>query len=132
MSSAEEYLATLQLVSETMRAAEIQDTLRIDGAILSEKGERVSNRPNARIMDVSMWQLESKLSRDSALADHINSLVEVVETRAGEFQLLLERCNAEIWCFVSFDDSQCGFEIGSDLLRRLSALSISLVFDIYS
>ena len=127
------FSATLQLMSDTMTAADMAKVLGdIDGVKLSEKGQKISDRSDSRTMEVSIWELKSKLSEDSDLPDQVSSLLAVIESKASQFESLLRECDAEIWCFVTFDGSQCGFVLDQALIKKLSSLSISLVFDIYS
>ena len=68
--------AALQLFSNTMGAAAMAEVLGIEGAVLLEQGQKVSDRENARVYDTSIWRLESRLMEDSIIDNHISSLVE--------------------------------------------------------
>lgn len=124
--------ATFQLVSDTLSARYIAETLKIEGATILEKGQKVSDRPGARTMERAMWQLESKLSAEAELADHILSLVNLIEGKLEQLKALQKNCETEMWCFISTQRSQCGFALEPELIKKLSVLSVTLIFDVYS
>lgn len=126
-----ECYASLQIVSTMLSASKMSAALGIKDAKVLEKGEPISNRPGASAATASIWRLESSLSRDRPLQHHLEQLLSMVGTRHEAVLALGQECQIEIWCFVSFDGSQCGIELAHSLLQTIAALPASLVFDIY-
>jgi hypothetical protein len=131
MKSDKENRATLVIASESISAEEIQSILAIAGDELVEKGTRLSNRLGSKVFEHSAWKLKSKLEEERPIDQHIQTLLDQMETKQRELSKLAESCSIELWCFVAFENSQCGFVFQRQLLKRIAALPCDLVFDIY-
>lgn len=125
------FRASLVITSQSIGAAEIQTTLGITASDLREKGSRLSDRPGSKPLAHSAWILESGIGEDRPIDQHAEALADLMEKKQAELAKLAQSCSIEIWCYISFEDSQCGFALKHHLLDRLAALSCDLVFDIY-
>ena len=63
---------------------------------------------------------------------HVEFLVDFMERHQTEFKLLELECDLDMWCFISFEKSHHGFDLGHDLMRRLCQFPVPLIFDLYS
>lgn len=126
------YRATLVITSQSVGAEQIQAILGIAGDTLIEKGTKLSDRPGSKIFEHSGWKLKSAPGEEQSIDCHIEALVDLMEMKKIELSKLAENCSIEIWCFISFESSQCGFVLQKELLNRVAALPCELVFDIYS
>lgn len=131
MSTDKTFRASLVITSQSIGAAEIQSTLGIDASDLREKGTKLSDRPGSKPFEHSVWILESAVGEDRPINQHVEALADLMEKKQAELAKLAKNCSIEIWCYISFEDSQCGFAFQSRLLGRLAALSCDLVFDVY-
>ncbi|WP_170166404.1 DUF4279 domain-containing protein [Lentzea atacamensis] len=96
-------------------------------------GDLVSpRRPDGPRRTNAHWSLGSAALRTQPLDEHVAELVTFVEAHSREFDALGDKVQIDVFCGVfTADDSQGGFTLGSDLIRRLSALNLDIGFDLY-
>ena len=70
--------------------------------------------------------------RNSLLLSILEFLASILEGKRDQFKSLAAECEIEIWCFISFENSQYGLALDHALLKRLVDIPVALVFDIYS
>jgi hypothetical protein len=139
MNKIEEHsYATLCIHSTKLGAKDIAEALNMQGGKLQEIGQPVSSRLGSRLADHSTWQLSSRIKEnvtgiddEESIREHIEFLVRIMEQKQDAFKLLESECEFDIWCFMSGEKSNRGFDLGHDLIRRLSKFPVDLIFDIY-
>lgn len=129
------FYATLSIHSVEISAQDIADVLQVQIGKLREAGQPISLRTPDKLAEYSTWQLTSKnadgVDEAKSIHEHIEYLVGFMEQKRDAFKLLESKCDFDIWCFVSFQKSNHGFDLIHTLVRRLSAFPVSLRFDIY-
>lgn len=124
--------ASLVITSDQISAKEIEERIGLSGDELIEKGIRLSDRPGSKTYDHSLWKISDEVEEEFPLDAHLAALMRLLEDRVTNLEALGKVCKIEIWCFVSFEVSQCGFAFPSSLLGQIARLSCDLIFDIYS
>ncbi len=127
-----EYTASLRVFSESLAFADLV-------AVLGEPtkgydiGDLVSpRRPDGPRRTSAHWCLRSAAPRTQPLDEHIAELITFVEVHSREFGELGDKVQIDVFCGVfTGDDSQGGFTLGSDLIRRLGDLNLDVGFDLY-
>lgn len=130
--SKKEYAATVIIKSESLQAKELYQRIGVSQALVFEKGAPISARPGAHVYPHTMWKLQSVLPDSSAVAEHIEHLLEILEPNAVAIRNLSLECSKELWIVIAFEDSQLGFALEPEQLGRIAQLGIASVFDIYS
>lgn len=124
--------ASLRISSNTMSAAEITHTLGLKPTSSYEKGTPLSKRnPKSAVRQQSVWILESGLDSSQPLAQHIACLVALVEEKIDVLKKLLPICDIDIFCGFSSESGQGGFVLNAALLKRITAIPIDIVLDLY-
>lgn len=126
-------VAALRIYSDLIGIKELNTRLATSPSSSYEKGEPVSPRnPNSPVRKEALWILNSNLDSSQPLEAHIIQLLDFIEQRLPVFNSFVASCEIELFCGLSIEGEQSGFVLGADLLQRVTALPISLVFDIYS
>lgn len=124
--------ATLRISSNTISAAEITVILGVKPTNSYEKGTPVSSRnPKSLLRQESVWLLESGLDNSEPLDTHIAKLISLVEGKFDLFKELIPVCHIDIFCGFSSENGQGGFVLDAGLLKRLTAIPVDIVFDLY-
>lgn len=97
------------------------------------RGELRSPRnPNSSIFEQSVWVLESALPDNADLADHISSLVSVLESRKHQLNEIARRTTGiDLFCMFSSENGQGSTQFTPVLLGRVAALNVDLTIDLY-
>ncbi|MET9626629.1 DUF4279 domain-containing protein [Lentzea sp. NPDC006480] len=127
-----EYTASLRVFSERLTFADLV-------AVLGEPtegydiGDPVSQRrPDGPRRKWAHWRLGSTAPRTQPLDEHIAELVTFAEAHSRGFDALGDKVLTDVFCGVfTADDSQGGFTLEADLIRRLGALNLVVGFDLY-
>ena len=126
-------IASLRIYSQFLTAEEIGRLLQSVPTHSFEKGTPISTRnPTGPARDQSIWVLSSRLDGSKHLDEHIEELVTFIEQKLPQLEKLCSSCEIDLFCGFSFAGGQGGFELGSALLKRLTALPVDIVFDLYS
>ena len=97
-----------------------------------EAGEPRSGK-DGRLWADGMWCLDSDLSWDRPLSDHLGHLCDLVEPRSpGLVQLSAEGYLMDFFCFVEVHRGNGGLLLEPYLLRRLAQLGVELDLDVYA
>jgi hypothetical protein len=127
-----EYSARLRVTSETLLLPDLVARLGEPSHGFSI-GDRVSRRlPESTRRRHTLWGLKSTAGRDRPLEEHIAELATFLEKHREALAAMPSDVEVDIFCGVfSGDDAQGGFELDEQLLRRLAALEVAVVFDVY-
>ncbi|MFS8105222.1 DUF4279 domain-containing protein [Lentzea alba] len=127
-----EYKASLRVYSEALTLADLVAALgeSTDGHDIGDPVSR--RRPDGALRAGAQWALTSSAQRTSPLDEHVAELVAFIEARSREIDALGDKVQIDVFCGVfTGDDAQGGFTLEADLMRRLSALNVDVVFDLY-
>ena len=94
------------------------------------EGDTWQSKPPNEKRFFTLWQLNSGLSEDKDLNDHIRAILHRIRRKRTELQSLLGDYNVEMGC-VSFNQQSFGFALDFDLQRELTSFGIKLWFDAY-
>jgi hypothetical protein len=94
------------------------------------KGDPIPNHPTARRL-FSRWALESRLSIGSPIEEHLIALLEQLEPRREAVDQVVRQFDAGLQIAAYFHQTNPGLHIDHPLLARISALGLSIDFDIY-
>lgn len=94
------------------------------------KGDSMpNNQQGKRTHD--RWQITSTLPPSESIDRHLANLLTQLEARPAAVKATLARFEGGISIASYFYESNPGFNLPADLLARISALAISLDFDLY-
>lgn len=124
--------ASVRVWSETHSAAELTALLGMEPTSSFERGSLMSPRnPRSAKREVSLWVLESELSRKERVERHLDWALDVVET-LREPIASLPPGSSDIFVGCQLIEGQGSVELEHALLQRLGALPVDLIFDLYS
>ena len=124
--------ASLRIFSEKLDSSEITEILDRAPTRYTKKGELMSPRnPKSQRYDHNLWLLESNLEDSTIYDEHINYLLSFVEAKKKEITILKEKCVIDIVCALSIDGTQASFDLNPEIINRLSAAQLGIVFDLY-
>lgn len=114
-------VASLQVRSDRLTRDEITAALSLDPT-----QSRATTRDPA-------WNLKSDLPDDSPLNDHLDRMLEVVETRSTQFESLGEDVDVSVFVGIGAEGERAGWgvELDHDIMERFGRLGINLSFDLY-
>lgn len=125
--------ASLRIHSTVFDPEYIAEALQTKPTRTKKMGERMSSRgPNSAIFQSHMWSLESPLSSETDLVDHIKYLVEFIEGKLPALKILMAQCEADLFCGYDSGNDQGGIYLEADMLKRITAIPLNLIFDIYT
>lgn len=126
--------AALRITSNTMSPAAIANLLKIKGARLVESniGPQVGKKSDASQTSESRWILESPCSDSSSVSEHIEYILALVEQHLNEFREISNQSEIDIWCTVTIGHGQGGMDLDPQLIKRLAAVPVRLIFGLYS
>jgi hypothetical protein len=124
--------AALAIYSKVLQPDEIGNIFGLKAARTHTKGDRKNSYvPACCIWKDSHWLLKSPLNDQSNLADHLRSLLDLLEPKAAALRQLTEKCKVIWFCGFSSENGQGGFELDPETLSRLAGLNIALVLDLH-
>ena len=92
----------------------------------------MAERPDAYVLPVAVWRLDSGRARDEPLDVHLRSLLVVLEARADAVRSLRDRgCVVEFFTGFGSENGQGGVMLDAGLLGRIASLDIALSLDLY-
>ena len=97
------------------------------------KGEVVPRHPERRYPN-GYWGLESSPSEDQCLADHLHSLLTILEDKSDSIRELQESGHqCDLFCGVfTEDECEVAIELEPGMLSRIGCLGISLDIRTYA
>jgi hypothetical protein len=79
-----------------------------------------------------MWLLESPLSEETELDQHIEWMVDLMEAKAAELQSVRATgFELDIFCMFSSQSGQGSAVLSAKLLGRLAVTGVELIIDLY-
>ena len=120
----------LRITSSTIDPVDIGKQLGLEPTKTHVKGSLRSPRHKA-VWPTSLWSLNSPLSDQSDMADHLRYFLDLLEPRQRALNGLAKDCMIDLFCGFSSGNGQGGFVLDPSTLSRLAALRITLVFDLY-
>lgn len=124
--------ATLRIHTTVLSLEDISAALRIEPSEAFAKGERMSLRnPSSAVFEENLWSLDSWAEPRQPLEIHIQQLIDFLEQRLPEIKRLISDCDIDIFCMYSSENGQGGFTLAADVMKRLAAIPVDIVFDIY-
>jgi hypothetical protein len=126
-----EVSASFQISSEQMSGAKLLQLSGLTAAVVHNKGESISSRQGSHAYAQSIVRIDSALSDESSVSEHLEYLVSVVEKCSVCIAQLPPECGREIWFKISYEQGQLGLDLPAHLLSILAPLDISIMFDIY-
>jgi len=121
---------SLRIVSGTIDPVDIAKQLGLEPTKTHVKGSPRSARHNAT-WPSSLWLLNSPLTDQSDMADHIRYFLDLLEPKVHALEALATNCKIDLFCGFSSGNGQGGFVLDPHTLSRLAALKIPVVFDLY-
>jgi hypothetical protein len=80
----------------------------------------------------SKFILDSRLSDELELRDHVASLLTILESREDKFPMVKDKIsNMTLFCMFSSSSGQGTADLPAGLLRRLARHEVDLVIDLY-
>jgi hypothetical protein len=97
-----------------------------------EKGDAVSSRSSmpARRTN-STWIKSSGLPQSASLDDHLAELCRFMEAHLHKLEKLRSNCDIDIFCGFFSDTGQATFVLSNKTLKRIGALSVDVILDVY-
>lgn len=124
--------ATLRITSKSRSVTEISRLLKTEPTRSVEKGSRLSwSNPDSAVSKENCWLLDSGLADSDPLDAHIVKLVSYIEQNVSAIKTLLVDCEIDLWCAFASGTTQGGVVLGAGLLKRLTALPLNLIIDLY-
>jgi hypothetical protein len=122
--------ASLRISSTTLQPSEIAEIIGLESTKTHTKGT-LKNSRFTLVWPTSLWLLNSPLSDQNGMADHLRFLLDLLEPKMDALKQLFEKCQIDLFCGFSSGSGQGGFELDPVTLLRLSKLGIPLVLDLY-
>ena len=123
-------------ITGTFDPAEITAEVGMDTSKCWKVGEL--NPRNSLERKFSRWSLESRLSRDTDLSDHIKDVLDQLDERRDAFQKLVsrydgvdDRFGAWMQLVGYFHSYYPGFNLEAQSVKRLAHYGLSMDFDFY-
>jgi len=121
---------SLRIASSTIDPMNIGKQLGLEATKTHLKGSlRVAGHKD--VWRSSLWLLNSPLSDQSDIADHLRYFLDLLEPRERVLNHLTKDCEIDLFCGFSSGSGQGGFALDPPTLSRLAALRIPVVFDLY-
>lgn len=100
-----------------------------------EKGTPISkSSKHSRTREKSLWIFESNRPSSAPLHEHIESIVELLESRTSQLDQWRDKMEMDIFCRleVLHDKATNGFWLEPDLIKRLAEFPSPLIVDALS
>ena len=110
---------------------QISEALKLEPNELWKVGEAFERRGHTFHRRSSCWKLESGLTDQDALSEHVEALLHVLEPNRDGLLRIRNKFLTQFKC-VGFYYQSFSWELDFDLQRRATALGISFWFDTYS
>lgn len=124
--------ACFRVSSDRLSTSEITACLGVEPSSAQDKGARVADRPDAYVLPVAVWRLDSGRASDDPLDLHLSSLLEMLELRADAVRSLRDSgCTVEFFTGFGSENGQGGVMLDARILGRIASLGIDLSLDLY-
>ncbi|MEM9632284.1 MAG: DUF4279 domain-containing protein [Pseudomonadota bacterium] len=111
-------------------ANEVSDLLKIVPDATWNVGDTFTVQGRTHHRRSSSWRLDSGLSDEIELSQHVQALLQKLERKRLELNCVQEKFLTEIVC-VSFCVQSFGWRLNIETQRRATSLGISFSFDFY-
>lgn len=109
---------------------EISRRLGVSPSAVHLKGEPLAG--GQRFRAANSWEVLSPLPRGAEVLDsYVEALLNLLEPCAAEIHSLASECEVGINCVGYYFSANPGFHFSRELLQRLSALGVSVDFDLH-
>ncbi|UUU44241.1 DUF4279 domain-containing protein [Streptomyces sp. NBC_00162] len=123
---------SIRITSRAISASGISVRLGITADEQFERGSLMSPRnPSSARRESSVWIRRSGLCNDSELADHVRTLVGLVDRCREELAHLSADCDLELLLGFGSENGQGGCVLPAGLLSEVGALGLDIVLDLY-
>lgn len=131
--SDKESKVTLRISSSAHSLLELIDIIGENPSRGYEKGDLVSSKSaTPRYREESLWFLDSGLSKDFTIDEHLLKVTEFIESNCDKLKSLISKgCDIDVYCCFTSFNGQGGFVLTSDIIKKFSVLPIDMVFDLY-
>lgn len=125
--------ASLRILTKEISPRVISETLGLPPSRQHLKGELRSKRnPLSSVFEENLWIYESPLSSSCELHEHIDAILQLLESKGSALDAIRDRCTAiDVFCMFSSENGQGSAELSLDLLRRLAKQQVDLIIDLY-
>ena len=94
------------------------------------KGEEIPGHKNGK-QTHDRWELKSSLPLTEPISLHLAEIIKVLELSPHAVKATLERFEGGLSIACYYKDHNPGFNLSSQLLKQVSALNLSVDFDLY-
>lgn len=121
---------TLIIHSPIFSSQEISKRLNLVPERVIERGEYFYKSRKKR--SETMWFYKNEFPEENSLDEHLENILSTMEEKKAEFiDLSNNGCVFNLSCFASSDNGQGGIMLNNDLIKRLAAWPIEIIFDLY-
>lgn len=78
------------------------------------------------------WIFESPLSDADSVNEHVEYFLGHIERHISDFEVISKGCQINIRLTVTIVDTQGGMDFDAQLIKRLTAVPVNLIFSLYS
>ena len=129
----DEIRATLRFVGDNVDPVMITSSIGLQPSRAHAKGDSVKGHPN-RIRSTGLWGLDSAISPNCSLEDHLKHLLGVIESRVSIVEELRDiGLSPNFYCgyFAAGAVLRSYIRLETDTLKRIAEIGASLDLHIY-
>ncbi len=108
---------------------EVTKNLNLMPDHVHRQGDFPKGNPSFSAYKHGMWLLKSKLSEEQPLEAHLDHLLSILETNRSYIHLLAQNTTVDFYCILY---AQSGFQLSSQILKRISELKAVLGLVVYN
>jgi Domain of unknown function (DUF4279) len=127
------FRASLRISGEGVQPDEIGRLLGLAPTRTHLRGEPRglhSISPNL-VWNDSLWLFQCPLGDDRDPAEHLNWLLDSVESKLSVIKDLAGKCHVDVFCGFSSQSGQGGFTLDTITLQRMARLGVPFRLDLY-
>lgn len=120
--------AALRVTFDESEARLVEEVLRkIAGDRFKKRNRKTTDGQGLKYL----WILDSGLPPSRTLQDHVDELLSLIESNERLLEGIAGKCTLDIFCGFSSDSGQGGLVVTALSLRRMGALGVDLILDLY-
>ena len=123
--------ASFRILGDTLEPDEVSGILGLQPTRSGRRGERMSPSSSKTLLRKSVWILQTPLSDQAPLQDHLEWLLDTLEPKRDAIGEFTKQYETDFFCGFSSENGQGGCTFESSLLARLANLGVPLVLDLY-
>lgn len=116
------FSATLRIGGDNLDFGRIEAALATKPSHQHRKGDK--HGPRSRPFPTDMWALDSGLSEDALLGDHLDALWQKIRGGQAFLRELKSQAKVDIFCGYRSNVDHAGFEVPSTSLEMFQALGV--------